>query len=288
MKAKNFTRLMRFMSALLVLGGFSAILAPSALQAQANLRVVSVTHTTSPLEPGTVETFSIVVRNNGPNAAADPTVLFLLYDLDFVMASYSGDPDWDFHSSGGTFQRKGNMPDGEIETIEFSVFIPSDAAFNSTGLFADAVYAQIQSNTADPNYANNEATTSLVSQARSTLTIDKKLLTPNVAPGGYALYEISVRNLGPSDIGGITVLDVPGANLVGSAVLSPNSFNLYIPSGDARSVFASVQVDPAAPVGASFSNTASISTGGAVSGAGTNAPPVFSVGSPDTDGTGVV
>ncbi|MFZ2898331.1 MAG: HYR domain-containing protein, partial [Saprospiraceae bacterium] len=289
MKRKHLRFAQRMVFAMLLLMGMSFGLLTESLQAQTDLQVLSVTHTTSPLVPGDSETFVIEVRNDGILPAAGAIINFDIVDVDWVHDNASSPGPWTFLLNG-TATRVGLMPGLTTESVTITVRVPSDAshqAINAPPM--GPAWANISFAGVDTDSGNNEASTILTSRLEANLTIQKNLLIPQVAPGGTALYDITVCNSGPSDVAGIGVTDTPGANLdFGSLEMSPGSNSLYIPAQQCRTVSATATVSASAPVGANFGNTADINIAGLIQGPGVNGAPAITVGGSAVDNSGVV
>jgi uncharacterized repeat protein (TIGR01451 family) len=254
----------------------------------ADLEAVNLQLVTGPLVPGTSETFTFTVRNNGPSPAYGATVVFNLLDTEWAIDNNSPPAGWSFFGNG-TFIRTTEMPSGAEESFSISLAIPSNAAYQALdpiGPFGITVAAS----NPDPNTGNNTINSfDLQSQVQANLSITKTLFTPQVSPGGTALYEITICNTGPSDIAGVGITDVPGANLdAGTLVLSANANNLYIAAGQCTKVLASVKVDESAAPSSSFCNSASINLANINSGAGSSLPALVTAGAPTGDVCGTV
>ena len=88
-------------------------------------------------------------------------------------------------------------------------------------------------------------------------------MNDGVAPGGWALFEVTVFNDGPSDIDGLGLSDTLGGVLVGQPmVTSADMGDLYIEAGGSETVLISVKVPDSATPGDTFSNSVALVTTG--------------------------
>ena len=83
-------------------------------------------------------------------------------------------------------------------------------------------------------------------QPQVDLSIEKTLLSGgdgNVSPGGAALFELVVRNDGPSDADGAVVTDAILSGPAGTTatIVSPDAGDLYIPAGETRDLLVRVR-----------------------------------------------
>jgi hypothetical protein len=163
-------------------------------------------------------------------------------------------------ANSGT-QVAGNAPLGQIETLTLNFRIPADAHLTATA--APQLRFQFYSNHDDPNAVyplppdNGSVsgpfvdTVSLALAPASNLRLAKTLLNNHVAPGGTALFAITILNDGPSTIAGLGLIDTPADALTGqTATLTPGATSIYVPANDAARLVAGVPVPASAATGA--------------------------------------
>ena len=157
---------------------------------------LSVTNTASPVPvlAGNTITYTQVVTNAGPSAAASVTLSEVL-PANTAAFSLSGPAGWTCNFGTLTCTNP-SLAAGSPATITFVVTV-SGAATHGTAI-KDTV--SVSSTIADPNLANNSATANDV----VALTTDADLVATNsasptsVAAGGNVTYTQSVQNLGPA------------------------------------------------------------------------------------------
>jgi uncharacterized repeat protein (TIGR01451 family) len=174
-----------------------AVDGPAPVGTSADLAVTK-SHTGT-LVAGTTATFTIAVKNNGPSAAADATVIDALpAGVMFVSTASAG---W---TCSGTFSVScsyGLIASGATATLDVVVAL----AANVTGSISNT--ASVTSTTGDPTPGNNSAT-----DGPSTITTSSDLAvtkshTGPVVAGTNVTYSISVKNNGPSDSADAKVID---------------------------------------------------------------------------------
>ncbi|MBK7336408.1 MAG: HYR domain-containing protein [Saprospirales bacterium] len=209
----------------------------------ADVQVLSLTHDTSPMIPGTTESFTFIVTNNGPSPAYGATILVDLADVNWVVDSYSFPSTWSYMGDG-VFARLNPMPPGAVETFTLELGIPSDAivnlaAFDELG----PVVVSIASSSPDPNTANNTMLEILDSENHADLSITKDIVNTEVGPGETAIFNIVVNNAGPSDVDGVGFMDdlSPNASIF---YFEPfNIDNFYVAAGQSKSFLVTAQVN---------------------------------------------
>jgi uncharacterized repeat protein (TIGR01451 family) len=174
---------------------------------------VTATGPTSPVPAGTDATYTIVVSNNGPDAAPN----FVLSDAlpagsQYVSLSQTAGTDsFTIGQSGGTATATAtSIPPSSSDTFSLVVFAPSSLADGAN--FSDT--ATVSSGANDPNTSNNTATVpGTISNPQSA-----DLVVTNTGPGsgtegGTATYTIGLANNGPSTAPGTVLTDTLGANM---------------------------------------------------------------------------
>jgi uncharacterized repeat protein (TIGR01451 family) len=99
-------------------------------------------------------------------------------------------------------------------------------------------------------------------QVEADLRAEKQALTTEVAPGGTALFKVSLFNNGPSDAVGVIISDtLPAGFVPGSQVIAPaeaGTTGITIPAGGHAEVFVSMVVDDGQAVGTVLTNVAEV------------------------------
>jgi uncharacterized repeat protein (TIGR01451 family) len=158
----------------------------------------------SPLVPGTVERFDLLVTNDGPSAASNVRVEDLLPEqFAFVSAS----PEC-AEAAGTLSCTVASLAPGASHTFTVTGRVASslDGCLENT--------ATVASDTPDPDAADNRSTVCAPIEGHVDLQITK---TPSRAAlplgGGQVIYTLVVENDGPSDATGVTVTDPLAAGL---------------------------------------------------------------------------
>ncbi len=165
---------------------------------------LSVTKSAAPENPvpGTAVTWTVVARNGGPSTAHNVVV------TDVVPSSFG---DVSAKATGGTC----TVDSGAVSCTIASVDPGASFTVTVTGTL-DPAYAggtltnraDVQSDTPDPDPANNEATSSLTPAAPSAdLVVTKTVLTSPVVAGLPVSYRLTVQNAGPSDAVAVVLTD---------------------------------------------------------------------------------
>ncbi|MBS1867112.1 MAG: DUF11 domain-containing protein, partial [Acidobacteria bacterium] len=213
-----------FLSVLLALvAAFAAF--PQTASAQADLAVTSNTAAPSPVSPNGQIAFTVVVRNNGPNTALAPSVIFTTpANTTFVSAGKTGGSGtWNCTNPpvGGTGTstcvRTTSMANGSTATFSFVVLVGANVAGNTviTGT------ANISSTTTDNNLANNSASAN-VSVNAADLGLTQSASPAVVQPGGTITYTLTLTNNGANDaVGAVAYQQTPPHTTFQSVAVSP-------------------------------------------------------------------
>jgi len=243
------------------------------LTPQADLAITKTDGKTSAV-PGTFNTYTIVVSNNGLSAVTGATVSDPLPQgvtfAGWVVTARSGGGRVTGPASGiGALSTTVDLPVGATVTFNYTVLISPSA----TGTLTNRATVTPPTGTTDPNPANNSATDTDTLTPQADLFVTKTDNTLEAVPGSSTTYVIVVHNHGPSAVTGAALTDplpvgVTGASWAfvtatgGGTVSGPTSgagalaTTVDLPVLATVTFFFTVQIDPAA-TGALY-NTATI------------------------------
>ena len=171
--------------------------------------------------PGTVTaggniSYTLTATNNGPSNAANVSLTDTLpAGVTFVSITPSNG-GWSCGNTGNTSATctRGTWAAG-ASTV-FTLIVTAPAQANS---LTNTV--SITSTTADPNPGNNTDSVNTNVTASADLAVTK-LGPGSVTAGGAVTYDVTVRNLGPSDATGVNVLDTLPAGVTFVSVTPSN------------------------------------------------------------------
>ncbi|MEO5724272.1 MAG: DUF11 domain-containing protein, partial [Ilumatobacteraceae bacterium] len=157
--------------------------------------------------PGSADTYTIVVTNNGPTTIQS---LQLIDTLPTALGSVTYSPSaGTYDSASHDWTGFGDLVEGSTLTLTVEGIIDPAA----TGTMTNIVSVIPPAFAPDTDPTNNTATDVDTLTPMATLTIDKQLSTALVA-GKSARYDISVRNDGPSNATDVIVTDPLPAGLI--------------------------------------------------------------------------
>ncbi len=172
--------------------------------------VVTKTDGRTSVDAGTNVAYTIVVKNDGPDAVADAPVSDTFDPAIFAVASItwacvvSGTGVCDAGSGTGNIATTVDLDAGSRAT--FTVTAPTRSG--AVGTITNVASAAAPPDRFDPNPANNSGTDADTVIARvSDLRASKTDGTTSIAAGGTLTYTITITNLGPSDVSGAPVTD---------------------------------------------------------------------------------
>jgi uncharacterized repeat protein (TIGR01451 family) len=182
--------------------------------AQADIGVTK-TDGTATATPGGSTTYTVVVANAGPSAAAGVTV------SDPVPAGVTA-VTWSCAATAGSSCTAASGSGPIATTVDlaaggaatFTVTVDIDPA--ATGTLVNTVTVAAPAGVTDPNPADDTATDTDLLQPEADLAVTKTNGVSNAVPGQTVTYTITVSNAGPSDVTGATVADALPAALVGA------------------------------------------------------------------------
>jgi uncharacterized repeat protein (TIGR01451 family) len=163
--------------------------------------LVTKTDGAASVVPGTVDTYTITVTNNGPSTVSSVTL------TDTIPAALS---NANFAPSVGTYDVGTGAWSGLSLASGDSVSMTLSATINpsATGTLSNTVTVAPPAGTTDTNAANNTATDTDTLTPLADLAITKTDGVTTVAAGTSDTYTIVVSNTGPSAVTGAHVVDV--------------------------------------------------------------------------------
>ncbi len=182
--------------------------------------------------PGLTTTYTIVVSNNGPSAAAGVTV-------DDPLPTGATDLTWTCTPSVGASCSTGGGSGAISATLDLApsasatFSVTASIASAATGAFSNTVTVTPGVGISDPTPGNDSATDVDTLTPQADLAIVKTDSQATAIPGDPVTYTITARNDGPSDANDVPVTDTLPATLLSATwacVPSPGS-NCDDPSG---------------------------------------------------------
>jgi uncharacterized repeat protein (TIGR01451 family) len=209
--------------------------------------------------PGTQITYTIVITNAGPSAAVNALV------QDTLPSTITG-VTWTCTASGGSSCPASGT--GDINTL-VTVLPSGNTTFRLTGTVIASATGNLvniatvtpPAGVSDPSSNNNADNNTLVPQADLEIT---KTAPANLVPGTNAVYQLVIKNNGPSNAADVVVNDPTPAGLTfvsntGDCTTAfPCSFGILAPN-QSKTIRATYSI-PANFSGSSISNTASVSS----------------------------
>ncbi len=170
---------------------------------------ISKTDSISAIEIGQALTYTIMVKNNGPDPVYNTTVADTFPDeltnISWTATGDGGAADFTANGNGHIFDSQISLPVGASLRYRVNATI-SDAAVGNAFLANRAIV--IDSVALDPDLANNFASDNDTWVTRiSDLSVTKDDRTNTVAAGSFLTYFINVTNLGPNTSLNTTVSD---------------------------------------------------------------------------------
>ncbi len=176
----------------------------------ANLSVSKI-DTPDPVTTGGTLTYTITVRNNGPDDASGVTLVDVL-PPDVILDSTSSSQGSGCVGTSPMVCSLGNLANGASATVVIVVTAPETAAILNNSVTVTS--SQVDPNTSD-NSANASTTVSIVT---SDLVVAKSDMPDPVATGSALTYTLVVTNAGPFAASGVTLTDdLPSTVVFGSA-----------------------------------------------------------------------
>jgi uncharacterized repeat protein (TIGR01451 family) len=238
--------------------GNNTATATNTLTPAADLSITKTDGVTT-IAPGTSDTYTITVTNNGPSTVNSVTL------SDTIPAALLNPA---FAPSVGAYDSATGLWSGlslaSGHSVTMTLFGTIDP--NATGLLTNTVTVAAPPGVTDTNLHNNTATDIDTLTPEVALSISKSDGKITVVPGTSDTYTITVGNNGPSTVSSLTLTDpIPSAFLnpvftpsVGTYTSATGLWSgLNLASGQSVSLTLSGTIDPAAT--GSISNTATVS-----------------------------
>ncbi len=170
----------------------------------------------SSVTAGTNATYTITLKNNGPNAAQGVVLTDVLpAGSSFVtITPAASNPDaFTFGQAGGSVTESAATI-GAGDTNTFTLVVSAPATLLNGADFSDTV--SVTSSTADGNGANNSATaagTVVNTSSGADLAVTNTASPTSLVEGDTITYTLTVTNNGPSAATGVVLTNTLGSNL---------------------------------------------------------------------------
>ncbi len=220
---------------------------------------VTKTNNTTTIIPGAPTTYTIVVKNNGPNDVFGISVTdnlpALFTNASWTCASTAGS-SCQAASGTGNINTRVSLLNGGMATFQLTA-TPDPSA---TGQVTNTATIAPPDGAVDTNPGNNSASDTETFMPQADLSITNTDGVTSVTAGTSLTYTITVRNHGPSTVNGATVTDtIPSklnnASWTCTASSSPGGASCAAPTGSGN-INTTVNLAPAATV--TFKLTATV------------------------------
>ena len=236
------------------------------LTPQADLSITKTDGVTT-VVPGTQDTYTIVVTNNGPSDVTGATVVDLLpagiTSDTFTVTPSTGAADTTNASSGsGNINDSGNLDSGSSLTY----VVTADISASATGTLINTATVTAASGVSDPTPANNSATDTDTLTPEANLSITNTDGKTSVQDGDDDTYTVVVTNNGSDAATGVAVNDLlPAGEALVSDTASAGAYNSMtgvwtignLANGASDTLTVTAQINDASL--ASLTNTATVS-----------------------------
>ncbi|MGN6186873.1 MAG: IPTL-CTERM sorting domain-containing protein [Thermoanaerobaculia bacterium] len=200
----------------------------TAFAQSADQEVVSVVDSPDPVAPGATLSYTVTVRNNGPNSATNGGININL-PLSVTHTTDVTPPGWTcfWAGSNGTCNTPTFTVGTEVVTINVTVGA-SLASFPDQTISA-TFYPS--GTTPDPNNGNNSKTANtLVDSPQVDLTVSASDSPDPVSTDGTVTYTVNVSNDGPDTASNVNFNVVPNSNLTFQSATAPAGWSCTLPS----------------------------------------------------------
>ena len=194
------------------------------LTPQVDLQVTQTDNKTS-VVPGTNNTYTITVTNNGPSTVSSFTMTDVIPAQ--LLNAVFGTP------SSGTYNNITGVWSGLSLGTGNSVTITLGGTItpNATGSITNTVSVAAPNGVTDTKLSNNNASDINLLTPQADLVVTQTDGKTSVVPGTSNTYTITVTNNGPSTIVNFTLTDVIPASLLGATFGTPSSGRFNVSTG---------------------------------------------------------
>ncbi|HYI09931.1 MAG TPA: hypothetical protein VEK57_12775, partial [Thermoanaerobaculia bacterium] len=203
---------------------------PQVLLAQsADQQILSATDSPDPVLPGGTITYTVQIRNNGPDAATNGGVNIAL-DLNQTYGTFTPPAGWNCVTLGAFATcNTPTFASGVTATITFTAIVGAHLAnFPDTTVSANFTTSGV---TPDPNNGNNaQGTTTAVDSPQVDLSVTATDSPDPVFPDGNVTYNVTVTNGGPDTASTVNFNVVPNSSLSFQSATVPAGWNCTLPS----------------------------------------------------------
>jgi uncharacterized repeat protein (TIGR01451 family) len=252
-----------------------AIAGPGGAAPKAASADLSLTKTDSPdpVAPGAKLTYTIEVKNLGPDSASSVQMHDPLPNQT-SFSSIGAPAGWSCTASGesgGVTCAKTTMASGDDATFSLVATVNPSASDGTTITNT----ASVQSSTSDPTASNNSDSTTTSVKGQADLAVTKSDSPDPVGAGGTLIYTLTVTNKGPNTASGVVLTDTlpagetfqsdtvpagwscstPAVGGTGKVTCTTSS----VPANKSGIIKLAVKVNSTVAAGTVISNTASVS-----------------------------
>ena len=187
------------------------------------------TGTPSPVFHGQVLTYTVTIRNLGPDPAVDVR-------LDDTLPAVLLGPEYSLDGGGSWNPWPGSISLGNLAAAqELSILLRGTISQDAEGILENT--AAVSSVTPDPDPDNNSDTALVPVDAAADLAIVKTALPPTVTAGETLTYTLTVSNAGPSAAQDVLIYDsLPAALLDAEFSVDGGSFAPWTSPYQARTL----------------------------------------------------
>jgi uncharacterized repeat protein (TIGR01451 family) len=192
------------------------------VEPQADL-AVTVTDGKTTAAPGSSDTYTITVTNNGPSTAVGASVTDLFSAADFTAVTWlavttGGSSVTAASGTGNINDTVTLLPNGTVTYI-----VTGQISASATGSLTNNVTVTPPVGTTDPNPTNNTATDADALALPTDLSVTITDAATTLVPGSVDTYTITVSNNGPSTVSSFTLIDTIPAALLNPTFGSPSA-----------------------------------------------------------------
>ncbi len=181
---------------------------------------VTKTDSITTVTAGAAHSYTVTVRNNGPQAVTGATVSDTMPALlqsptwSCSVANQSAAATCGAASGSGNIATTVNLGVNDIATFTINATI-DPAAPSGTATLVNTATASVPAGVTDTNTTNNSATDTDDVNRRADISVSKTDGITNAVPGTTITYTVAVTNNGPSNAGLVAVADTVPATITG-------------------------------------------------------------------------